>query len=525
MKFTTKIRSLSRKAKLAVALLTLGVVAAPFAVNAEFYPDRPAYDYNKPCNPNDNDKYDRCGSLEGPVFNSFINTPSYGDERAFVDARRSDQTAAGSYKNVLPEVTEGSREVVIRMYVHNNANQSTNASGKGIARDTKVRVDLPEADGQVLRSRGYISASNAALVEDTVDFTANKKFRVEYKPGSAIIYSNGKVNGQKLNDSIVTTGATIGHDALDGNLPGCFEYEAVVQLTVKIVPVENPNLQLVKEVKIKGEQGWKKEVTTKPGTEVQWRLGTKNISNSNLTEVNLRDQMPPHVQLVPGSVRIINSNADTVQKDAPLFGGGFGMGNYPSGGVQYVIFNTVTKDDFNGCEVRVRNQAFAKSKETPNEVKDTSDVVIKKENCNPVNPEFRCDLLKAEKTSGRTVKFTANASASGGATIQRYVFNFGDGSQPLTTTSNTATYTYPRDGSFAARVQVQFTVNNELKVAEGDQCAVAINFATTPVTPTTTKPTTPSTLPETGAGSIAAIFGSVTILSSLAYSFVLRRFA
>src|ERR1035437_6421582 len=100
MKFFNKIRhSISRKSKIALVVLALGLGAAAFpVVHAEFYPIRPTFDYNKydPNNLNCNDPNNiaaqngRCGSLNGPVFDSFINTPSYGDERAFFDGHRSD---------------------------------------------------------------------------------------------------------------------------------------------------------------------------------------------------------------------------------------------------------------------------------------------------------------------------------------------------------------------------------------------------------------------------------------------------
>lgn len=530
MKLANKIRSFSLKAKMAVAILTLGaVIAVPLAVNAEFYPDRPVFDYNKSgngdCNDPNNPARDggRCGSLTGPVFNSFINTPSYGDERAFFDGRRSDMPTNTNADDIA-DVNKGSKEVVLRTYIHNNANQNTNNTN-GMAHNTKVRIALPTATEQVLRARSYITADNAAMVEDTADLLGTEKFKVEYVPGSAKLLRGTSV--YPLTDSVVSTGAQVGNTAMNGEFPGCFDYAALVEIRVKVIVQENPNLQLVKEVKVKGEQGWKKEVSTKPGTEVQFRLGTKNISNSTLTEVNVRDVMPPHVQLVPGSVRMIDANQDTVQKDTPLFGGGFGLGTYPSGGIRYIIFNTVTKDDFSECQVRVRNVAYAKSTQTPNEVKDSSDVVITKEKCNPpVTPSYSCDLLKATTGPNRTAKFTTSASASGGATIKSYIYNFGDGSAEFTTDKAIVDHTYAKDGNYAARVKVLVAVNNENKVAESDKCATVVSFTTPPTTTTPGTPGTPgtpTTLPSTGAGDVIAVFIAVTISSTVAYTVVVRR--
>lgn len=386
-----KIQSLSAKTKVIIAgILLAGVIGAPIAVNAGFYPDRPVFNYNKydannqncddPNNPAANGG--RCGSMNGPVFNSFINTPSYGDERYFTDGYRTDQGKA-STKDTIANVTEGSKQVVIRMYVHNNANESTNASGKGVAKNAKVKLELPKTSGSSLQAVGAISASNASEVSDTVYMTANRSFRVEYVPGSAKLLRN--TNSYALSDSIVTSGAPIGYNTMNGELPGCFGYAALVEVTVNIVPDSSHDLQLVKQVKNVGDTtGWKKEVNSKPGQEEQWLLTTKNVALDTLTDVSVRDILPPHLALVPGSVKIVNSDSQSyAQQDSPLFGNGLNLGTYPTDGGRYVMFKTRALDDFAGCSVRVRNVAKAKSAQTPNEISDYADVVITKENCNP----------------------------------------------------------------------------------------------------------------------------------------------
>lgn len=385
-KISNPFRNLSRKT--AVVLIALasvtGVTGAAVKVAAEFYPNRPTFDYNKPCDANDADIYDRCGSLTGPVFNSFINTPSYGDERAFLDARRSDQTALGSYKDVLNDVNGGSQEVVLRTYVHNNANQSTNANGTGIARNAKVRIALPTATSQTLRARSYISADNAALVEDTVDLVGTDQFSVEYVTGSAVLYDGDNfANGTPLNDSIVGGGALIGSDTLNGNINGCFEYAATVEIRVKIKPKSNPATKLVKEIRKSGEKDWKKEVRAKPGDTVDWLITVDNEGATVLNNVIIRDLLPPHLQLVAGSVKRINSNDTSVQDDKPLFDGGINVGTYPVGSGFYVAFSTKVLDTFKACETRVRNIAYTRSDQIPTEVNDDADLIITKENCQP----------------------------------------------------------------------------------------------------------------------------------------------
>lgn len=503
----------------------LGLLAAvPVAMTvAEFYPDRPTFDYNKPCNPDDNDPYDRCGSLSGPVFNSFVNTPSYGDERAFLDARRSDQTAAGSYENVLTNVTEGSKEVVIRMYVHNNANQGTNADGTGVARNTRVRVLLPTGTNDALRARGYINADNATprVVEDTVDLVGSKEFSLDYVEGSAILYDNDNFkNGVKLSDSIVTSnGAPIGTDALDGKVKGCFEFEAVVQLRVKVIPKEIPEVDFDKVVGIAGKSGWSEEVTVKPGEKIKWLIGFKNTGEATLTNVRVSDKLPPHVSLVPGTVRYIDANQDVVQKDSPLFTtGGINFNDWKPNGGFYVRFETVAKGDFDGCEATIRNVAYNFTGQT-DRIQDHADVKIVKEPCEePKKPVYSCDMLTKTHLGDRKYRFNVDFTAENGATLKHYVFDFGDGSDKLVTTRNPVEHTYGRDGTFVARVTLAIDVNGEVKEVTSDECAVVIKITTPPE-----KPEKPKELPVTGFGSIAGIFAATSTAGTAAHYLIYRR--
>ncbi len=532
MKIFSKIREsfrkLSKTAVVTVAALGIlaGVGIAAKLVTAEFYPNRTPFDYSKPCNPNDSDIYDRCGSLTGPVFNSFINTPSYGDERAFVDARRSDQnTGDDLYKNVLPNVTEGSKEVVVRMYIHNNANQSTNASGLGVAKNTKVRVFVPTATSQALRARGYISADNAAVVEDTVDFTANKEFKMSYVPGSAKLYDNDNFkNGVQLADTIVTTGAPIGSDALDGKFKGCFEYEAVVELKLKVTPKENPNVKFEKQVRKKGDKTWVESVNTKPGDEVEWLLTTQNTGDAVLNGVTVRDVLPPHVKLVNGSVKWIAPSQTVTQNDKPLFDGGINIGNYAKNGGAYIMFTTKVQDDLpaDKCEVRVRNLAYMKSDKTK-ETEDSADVVIKKDKCVPPQPEkpkYDCKAVSLKELGGRKVRVSVTPTMTGDVTVKHYTYDFGDGSTPLVTDKDTVEYTYAKDGNYVTRVKVAFNVGDEVKEVDSDNCAAPVTFTTE-----VKGEQTPTVLPATGPTELVGIFVATSFAGAIAYNVVYRRFS
>ena len=533
MNILTRIRSMKTRTKvLASSLAVASAIALPIVAHAGFYPGRTTFDYNKydANNQNCDDANNpaaqngRCGSMDGPVFNSFVNTPSYGDERYFTDGYRTDRGKA-STADTITDVTDGSKQVVIRMYVHNNANQDTNASGKGVAHNAKVKLELPTNSGSSLQAVGAISASNSAPgeVSDTVYMTAGRAFHVKYVPGSAKLLRN--TNSYALSDNIVSSGAPIGNTQMNGELPGCFNYAALVEVTVDIIPEPSQNLQLVKQVKNVGDtSGWHKEVASKPNQEQQFMLTTKNVGLDQLTDVSVRDILPPHVSLVPGSVKIVNADSQSYpQDDGPLFGNGIGLGNYPSGGGRYVLFKVKSLDDFDGCSVRVRNVAKAKSAQTPNEITDSADIVITKENCAPT-PSYSCDLLSATVGDNRQVRFTTNASASN-AQIKLYRYNFGDGTS-LVTDKNVINHTYANAGQYAASVTVDFLVNGQTANAGGDKCAVAVtinpNGGGTSSNPSVTGGA-PTSLVNTGPGSMVAVFIATSLVGAVLYRFHLGR--
>jgi uncharacterized repeat protein (TIGR01451 family) len=546
----TATQKISKKALIVTgSLLAVAALGAGYA-QAEFYPDRPVFDYNKGSdNSNCADPNDpgysggRCGSLNGPVFNSFINTPSYGDERMFADGVRTDQTAAGSYENTVKDVTSGSKVVIIRTYVHNNANQHDNASGKAIAHNTKVRILLPTATSNGLRARSYISADNAAMVEDTVDFTATENFSMEYVPGSAtLVNSNGFPKGVQLSDDIVKGGALIGTNKLDGELKGCFDYDAVVEIRVKIIPEKKTTVSFTKQVRKSGTSTWGEEASVKPGETVQYLMTTQNTGASQIDNATVRDVLPPHVKLVPGTVKRIDATRNSVLQDGPLFDGGYNLGSYGKGSGFYVMFDAKALDNFDTCTVRDRNVAHVKTSQT-SEQTDTADVVITKTNCNPPKtPVYTCDLLTLSPSNllvGKKLTATVKYTAAGGATFKSATFNFGDNKTftTNTTANNTVSteHTYDKAGNYAVTVKLTFDVNGKTKVVDGGECVGQVNVTTEkcpiPGKEQYEKNDTEhcndvkgvTKLPDTGAGTTIGLFAAVTAAGAFLHNVWTRR--
>ena len=208
--------------KLLAALASIfAVVGISAVVYAGFGPARPTYTWAAPA--------------DHITFNSIIDNPVIGDERAFL---RGAITTAPDYSDPVTGVQDGD-EVKLIMYVHNNA-----AANLGlVATNAMVKVVLPAGSGANQTVTGYISADNAAPVEvyDTVDIASlgGKDFTMTYIPGSAKLTNNIFPGGTPLSDNIVNTGALIGYDAINGRVPGCEQFSGWVTLKVRI-NIPNP---------------------------------------------------------------------------------------------------------------------------------------------------------------------------------------------------------------------------------------------------------------------------------------------
>lgn len=340
------------KKVLAVSLTVAGLVGLASAVTA-WYPERPTYTIENPA--------------PHVTFNSITNNPNYGDERTFFDVKDAANTNTGGFVDKA-DVKNG-QELLLRVYVHNNAASSlngTNFDGKGVAKNTKVRVHLPTATDDALRANAYISADNATPkeVSDTVDFVSAGKFNLEYVPGSAIAYTNHVPKGYKLNDSIVTTGAPVGYKGADGIVPGCFEYTAIVTIKVK---VKMPSYTINKQVTTPGSTDWKESMTTKAGDTVSWLITFKNTGQTELKSVKVVDEVPAGLTVVPGTVKLVNGNYPNgyVYPDSAIQANGrqvnVDIGNYKPGILGYVTFRTKVAEtkDLKCGDNKIVNKAFA----------------------------------------------------------------------------------------------------------------------------------------------------------------------
>lgn len=102
----------------------------------------------------------------------------------------------------------------------------------------------------------------------------------------------------------------------------------------------------------------------------------------------------------------------------------------------------------------------------------------------PVTPTESCNLLHetAVKEQANTYQFTTDASAGNGAKIDHVVYDFGDGSQPVTKASPTApvthTYSANKPGTFTAKVTVYVDLPGKQTLAvTSAHCQVTVTVA------------------------------------------------
>lgn len=296
------------------------------------------------------------------VFNSISDSePIGGSEKNFVGARecvlRDDKRCEGDNKtnvwNNNDINVEDGKTYIIRMYVHNNNPNGTDA----VAENTHVSFSVPGTIGKQVQVNGFIDSSNATPSEywDYVNFNSEVPFHLEYVYGSALLENNKiGLGGLTLSDDIVKSksgGTMIGYDALDGRVPGCYQYANYV--TIQVKAVFDYEYTVDKKVRLAGSEDrtWKESVDAKVGDKVEFRIGYENTSDKSQSGVAIKDILPANLKYVAGSSVIKNSNhpngAKIVQDS--IVTNGIRIGNYASGANAYIYFTAEVVDENLAC--------------------------------------------------------------------------------------------------------------------------------------------------------------------------------
>jgi len=346
----------------ATAAAIAGVAAVPAMVSAF---SRPLYSYQYV---NEHDV--------GVTFNSIkladtdaawakknnLELPLLTNETNFVGARLDTGKNEGA-KNVWEGTNitaEDGKTYIVRLYVHNN-------SQKQEAKDVQVRFHIPYASSSTQVVDGWLHSSNATPKEylDDVTFKSvdGTPFHLEYVSGSALLENGGFASGAgvKLSDTITNHGnggangewTTIGYNALDGVIPGCYKYINYVSIRVKAV--YDYDFTIEKQVRISGDtdKTWKETVEAKVGDKVEFQLTYKNTSDKQQNNVKIRDVLPKNLRYVENSTKLKNS---TYPNGANIVDGkpsdilqGINIGNYAPGANAKIMFTAEVVDNDFAC--------------------------------------------------------------------------------------------------------------------------------------------------------------------------------
>ncbi len=274
------------------------------------------------------------------VLNSISNSVA-GDEKNFVSARELD----GKTKDVdaiwsANEITvEDGKDYIVSMYVHNNSPKGRDAVATGVT--TTFAID--QSSASELKIQGQIDTDNASPKSywDGVVFkSANgSNFHLEYYAGSALIENNGigKNGGAKLDDKIVTEGVKIGYDALDGRVPGCYEFASYVSIKVKAVYDDSYTVN--KEVRMAGTKDkFGESVDAKVGDLVEFQITYENTSDGLQKGVTIKDVMPTNLEYVAGSTKLYNGQINGLTAEDTLTTDGLQIGSYEKDSVAVIRY-------------------------------------------------------------------------------------------------------------------------------------------------------------------------------------------
>lgn len=246
------------------------------------------------------------------VFNS-ISDSSIGDEKNFVGARLDNGGNAGEDEAWIGrEIFVQDGDIyLIRLFVNNNSIQGYD----GTAQNVTVAFSIPTASSVNIPVYGYIFSDNATPDEywDSVLFTSNAKFHLEYKYGSALLENQGiGTGGLPLSDEIVTKaysnhGTPIGYDALDGKIPGGSQYESYV--TIRVMVVFDLDFAVEQKVRLAGDTEWRTSIDAEVGDLVEFQTTYSNIGKDIVqSDVMMKVILSENLSYVSGSTKLFNSN-------------------------------------------------------------------------------------------------------------------------------------------------------------------------------------------------------------------------
>lgn len=512
--------SFMRKTHGRVALLSALAVAS-IAVPAGLLawgPNRPTYTVAHPA--------------DHVTFNSITDNPNIGDERNFVGIRENGTNGLWQDNQT---VTPG-KSYVVRLYVHNNAAENL----KLVANNVTAKVNLPTTTAKSIEVQGFINSTNASPTEvyDHATFNASENFNLAVVPGSLKYYNNANGNGFTIPESLFTsTGAKLGYDKMDGNIPGCFQYAGYLTFIVKPQFAPKNDFTMNKLVSKHGANQWVDNYAAKPGETVDYLLEYKNTGEAQQDNVTFRDTLPTDQSYVAGSAVYGNSKTPAGTKASDnVTGAGVNVGSYAAGANAWFIFSAkvANNNDLDKCGPNTLTNTASVST-AGNSKSDTAVVTVNKE-CQPEVKQIEVCRLSDKKivtikeSEYDQTKYSKNLDDCRDIQVCRI-----QDKEIVTITKSE--YNAHKDKYSTNLNDCKEVVPNKMQVCRLDDKQIVtidenefdssvyskdLNDCKTPETPTT--PETPAELPHTGiANGFMSVVGLGSLVAATGYYQASRR--
>lgn len=279
------------------------------------------------------------------TFNSHIDHPKFGDEREFLFIRE-----AGSVDWHRSMLIEPGKKYEVQIAYHNNADPALNPTGKTIADDVVLQVEMPDIAlpnaWRQIKTTIACPTAKPPFVSDFIDVYSNENaILLSHVTASARINNTGKTNGQCLSTNLFASGILLGYNKLDGRLPAgddwagyvTFEFDAIMPHCKRV---------LRREASCNGKPFSNNPLHVKPGDTISFSTFFKNDANVNRPDVCVMDKLNGPFQLVSDSTFVV----DSVGNRQHLYSGnidknGYNLGTFGEGVSCSVNYDVKVSED------------------------------------------------------------------------------------------------------------------------------------------------------------------------------------
>lgn len=444
------------------------------------------------------------GALGNAITFNSITDGKIGDERNFVGAKLTSSSQNVWDANEIN--VEDGQTYTIRLYVHNNSPRGREAVATGV----KATFSIPTTVASSHDIVGYLDSSNATPNRywDEVRLTSSGNFYIEYVEGSAQ-YTNAKLGTVSLPDSVITSGATIGYDSLNGEIPGCYDFDGQVTIQVRVHSARvNQSLQLTVRKKDSGDH-FTELINANIGDLVEYKIAYENLSDVQVNDVMIRDVLPDGVEYVPNTTYLYNASytSGTLLDDNTLVTTGINIGNYlPRGNARVRFTGRVVNNNLTcGQDNQLVNWASAT---VNHEVyMDDASVVT---TCTPTAIPTPVSATPVATTVSSSSRPTPTVTTTTSAT-------------PVATTVSTTSRPTPTVTTTTSATPVPTTVSTTSRPTPTVTTTTTPNPTPTPEPEPTPEPT-PSTIVNTGPAEIlGGALGAGATVTALGYFIASRK--